>query len=387
MTDLKNIIASHRAQIIKWRRELHTIPETGFNEKKTAAYVADQMTRLGLETRKGIAKNGLVGLMQLEGPGKTVMVRSDMDALPIKEETGLSFSSTHEGTMHACGHDGHMAMVLGAALVTGKLKDKLKGNVKFLFQPAEEGPGGAKPMIEEGVMENPHVDFSIGAHVWPALPKGTVGVKAGRLMAAMDWFTLVIKGKGGHGAMPHMCIDPIDTAAQVINSLQRIVSRRMNPQNPTVVTIGAIKGGSTFNIIPDTVEMQGTTRTFDRTIWESWPERMEQVIKGVCDAAGAEYELDYNQGYPPTLNDAVMAEIAGRCAADTVGADKVVEPEPTMGGEDMSFYLERSKGCFIFLGTGTKGCAPLHNSRFDFDEAVLLTGVELYCRMLLELLG
>jgi amidohydrolase len=390
MTDIKSLVAAQKAAIVDWRRTLHRIPETGYTEKKTSAFIAEQLSRFGLEVTTGIARFGVEGLMSGnaagESNGKTVLIRSDMDALPVKEETGLPFTSTHDGAMHACGHDGHMAMVLGTALVLNSLKEKISGQVKFLFQPAEEGPGGAKPMIEEGVMENPHVDYSIGGHLWPALPEGTVGVKEGPLMAAMDRFDLIISGKGGHGAMPHMCIDPIDTGVQVVNALQRIVSRRMNPLNPTLVTVGSFHGGSTFNIIPDTVKMSGTTRTFDRDIWQSWPERMETVVRGVCESMGATYELDYQQGYPPTINDAEMAEMARRCAIQAVGEDKVVVPEATMGGEDMSFFLEASKGCYLFLGAGREGSAPLHNCRFDFNENVLLTGVETYCRMILELL-
>ena len=242
-------------------------------------------------------------------------------------------------------------------------------------------------MIEEGVLENPHVDYSLGGHLWPALSKGSVGVKTGPLMAAMDWFELRIFGRGGHGAMPHMCVDPIDVGVQVVNALQRVVSRQMNPLNPTVITVGSFHGGTTFNIIPDMVSMSGTTRTFDRTIWQEWPERMEKIVRGVCNSMGATYELDYNQSYPPTVNDADIADLARVCAAEVVGVENVVEPEATMGGEDMSFYLEKTKGCFLFLGVGQEGGAALHNSKFDFDENVLLTGVETYCRIIMNLLG
>ena len=390
MNDLKSIVASHKSEIVDFRRTLHQIPETAFTEEKTSGFVRDRLRELDLDPETGIAKTGLVGLMEGRGPeadqGKTLMIRADMDALSVTEETGHPWTSTHEGRMHACGHDGHMAMVLGAAKVLSTMTDKLNGRIKFVFQPAEEGPGGAKPMVEAGIMENPHVDYVVGAHLWPALEIGKIGIKEGPLMAAMDFFDLTIKGKGGHGAMPHMCIDPVDTAAQVINALQRIASRQMSPISPTVVTIGSIEGGSSYNIIPDTVALKGTTRTFDRDIWVTWPERMEKIIKGVCDSMGAEYTLDYKAGYPPTANDADMAELAGISASRVVGEDNVVAPEPTMGGEDMSFYLEKAKGCFIFLGTGFQGCAPLHNSHFDFDENVLLTGVELFCDMALTLL-
>ena len=390
MTELKSIVEKHKSTIFEYRHTLHRIPETAFTERKTSAFVEEQLNKLGLEMETGIAKHGLTGLMKGSGPnsetGKTLMIRADMDALAVTEETGLPWASTHQGNMHACGHDGHMAMVLGTALVLNTMKERFNGKIKFLFQPAEEGPGGAKPMIDAGVLENPHVDYALGAHLWPALEQGLIGVKEGPLMAAMDFFDLTITGKGGHGAMPHLCIDPIDTAAQVINALQRIASRQMSPISPTVVTIGSINGGSSYNIIPDTVNLQGTTRTFDRDTWVSWPKRMEKIIKGVCHSMGAEYTLDYKVGYPPTFNDTEIAALAEECAIRVVGEDKVTVPESTMGGEDMSFYLEKSKGCFIFLGTGQPGCAPLHNSKFDFDENVLLTGVELFCDMALTLL-
>ncbi len=385
--DIRKLVHDQKNLIINTRRDLHRIPEPAYTEKKTSAYVSEYLKKEGLDIQTGIAQFGVVGLMKLVRPGKTLMIRSDIDALPVTEETGLPFGSTHEGVMHACGHDGHMAMVLGAATVLNKLKDKLNGNIKFLFQPAEEGPGGAKPMIEEGVMENPKVDYSIGCHLWPAVPEGNIGVKAGPLMAAMDRFDLKIIGRGGHGAMPHLCVDALEVGNQVVNALQRIVSRQMNPLQPAVVTIGSFHAGKTFNIIAGEAEMCGTTRTFDRDIWSSWPERMEKIIRGVCESMNAEYELKYTQGYPPTINDESMTEVVRRCAKDVVGGERVIEPEPTMGGEDMAFYLEKSKGCYFFLGVGREGCASLHNPKFDLNEDVLLTGVEMYCHVAFELLG
>jgi len=386
MIDFKKLVGEHNDLISKLRRDLHRIPEPAYTEKKTSAYVADYLKKEGLKVQVGIARYGVVGLVETGNPGKTLMIRSDMDALPVTEETGLDFASTHGDAMHACGHDGHMSMVLTTATILNQIKGNLKGNIKFVFQPAEEGPGGAKPMIEEGVMKNPDVDYSIGCHLWPGIPEGTIGVRTGPLMAAMDRFDLRIIGKGGHGAMPHLCVDAIEVGTQVINALQRIVSRQMNPLSPTVVTVGSFHAGSTFNVIPGEAEMCGTTRTFDREIWMDWPERMEKVIRGVCESMGAEYELDYAQGYPPLLNDAFMADLVRGCAGDVVGKDLVLEPEPTMGGEDMAFYLEKSKGCFFFLGVGREGCASLHNPKFDFDEGILPLGVENYCRVAWKLL-
>ncbi len=385
--EFSKIVKEHEDLIIHFRRDLHKIPEVAYTEEKTSAYIANYLEKEGFEVTKGIAKTGVVALLPLSGPGKTLLVRSDIDALPVEEETGLPFASEHPGVMHACGHDAHMAMVLGAATILKKIGKDLKGNIKFVFQPAEEGPGGAKPMIEEGVMENPHVDYAVGCHLWPAIPEGTVGVRAGRLLAAMDRFDLKILGKGGHGAMPHLCVDALEVGTQVVGALQRIVSRQMNPLTPTVVTVGSFHAGTTFNIIPGVAEMCGTTRTFDRDVWQSWPERMEKIIRGVCESMGAGYELKYSQGYPPLVNDEWMTEVVRRCAVDTVGEEKVVEPEPTMGGEDMAFFLEKAKGCFYFLGVGREGGFPLHNSKFTFNEQVLLTGVEMYCRIAFHLLS
>lgn len=387
MDEIKALIEKYRDKIIQTRRALHRIPEPAYTESKTAEYVANCLEQLGLDVTTGIARFGVLGLQAFPESGKTLMLRSELDALPVQEATGLPFASSHEGAMHACGHDGHMAMVLGAATVLSELSDQLSGHIKFVFQPAEEGPGGAKPMIDEGVMDNPSVDYALGCHLWPGVDEGRVGVRAGALMAAMDRFDLTIKGKGGHGAMPHLCIDALDVGTQIVNSLQRIVSRHMNPLNPTVITIGEFKAGTAFNIIPEMAHLSGTTRTFDTKIWESWAKRIDTVVKGVCQAMGAAYDLEYQPGYPVTVNDPWMAEAIKAIAASVVGPENVVVPEPTMGGEDMSFFLERSKGCFFFLGVGRDGCAPLHNPRFDFNEEVLLTGVEIYCRSAMKLLG
>ena len=386
MIDFKKLARENRDLVSKLRRDLHRIPETAFTEEKTSRYVADYLKDQGLEVETGIARYGVVGRLDGGNSGKTLMIRSDMDALSVTEETGLDFASTHGGVMHACGHDGHMSMALVAATILNEIKNDLKGHIKFLFQPAEEGPGGAMPMIEEGVMENPAVDYSVGCHVWPGIPEGNIGVKAGPLMAAMDRFDLKIIGRGGHGAMPNLCVDALEVGCQVVNALQRVVSRQMNPVNPAVVTVGSFHSGSTFNVIPGEAEMCGTTRTFDRAVWDRFPEQMERIVRGVCESMGASYELDYVKGYPPLINDVEVADVVRRCAEAAVGKERVFEPEPSMGGEDMAYFLERSKGCYFFLGVGREGCASLHNSRFDFNEAALLSGVETFCRIAWELL-
>ena len=386
MGDLRKLVSEHKELIIKTRRDLHRIPEVGYTEEKTSAYVADYLKREGLEVQTGIAQFGVVGLLDSGRPGPTVLIRADMDALLLQEETGLEFASTHDGVMHACGHDAHMAMGLGAATVLNKIKDNFTGTIKFVFQPAEEGPGGAKPMIDEGVMENPKVDYAIGCHVWPEIPEGTIGVRSGPFLAAMDRFDLKIFGKGGHGAMPHLCIDALEVGTQVVNAFQRISSRHMHPLEPIVVTVGSFHAGTTFNIIPEEAEMCGTTRTFNLDIWDSWEPRLEKVIRGVCESMGADFELKFSKGYPPTINNDEISDVVRRCAAEVVGQEKVVEPDQTMGGEDMSFFLQRAKGCFFALGVGREGFAKVHNSKFMFNEDVLTLGVETHCRVALELL-
>jgi amidohydrolase len=289
--------------------------------------------------------------------------------------------------MHACGHDAHMAMGLAAATVLNKIRDNLNGTVKFIFQPAEEGPGGAEPMIKAGVMENPRVDYAIGCHMWPEIPEGTIGVRSGPFMAAMDRFDLKIIGKGGHGAMPQTCVDALEVGTQVVGALQRISSRKIDPLEPVVVTVGSFHAGTAFNIIPDEAVLSGTTRTFDLEIWHSWEARLEKVIRGVCESMGADYEFKFSKGYPPTINDDGMSDLVRRCAAEVVGPDKVIEPAKTMGGEDMSYFLQQAKGCYFVLGTGGDGGSPVHTARFTFNEDVLALGVETHCRYALELLG
>ena len=386
MIDVRQLVQDQKERIIHTRCELHKIPETAYTEKKTSAYVTDYLTKEGLDIRTEIAQYGVMGVLSTGRPGPTLMIRADMDALPISEETGLEFASTHAGVMHACGHDAHMAMVLGAVTVLNALKDELGGTIKFIFQPAEEGPGGAKPMIAAGVMENPQVDYAIGCHVWPELPEGTIGVKAGPFMAAMDFFDIKIIGRGGHGAMPHLCVDALEVGTQVVGALQRIVSRHMNPLEPTVVTIGKFHAGSAFNVIPMTAEMSGTTRTFNPKTWNTWEERLEKVVRGVCQSMGADFELSYRQGYPVTINDDFMAEVTRRCAAKVVGKEQVVEPQSTMGGEDFAYYLQKSKGCFFVLGVGREGSVPVHSSNFDFNPENMCLGVETFCRVALDLL-
>jgi len=384
---IKAQIEPYKEHLITVRRDLHRIPELGFKEEKTSAYVANYLKREGLSVVTGIARTGVVGLLDTGRPGPTLLVRADMDALPITEATGLPFASRHPGVMHACGHDGHTAMALVTATVMNTLKDRINGAIKFVFQPAEEGPGGAKPMIEAGVMDNPRVDYALGCHIWPTIPEGTIGIRAGVLMAAMFRFDITIKGKGGHGAMPQLCVDALETGCQVVAALQRIVSRQMDPLQPSVVTVGKFEAGTAFNVIPETATFCGTARTFDKTTWKRWPEIIETIVKGVSKSMGAGYEMSHEQGYPPTVNDPDMADRMKRIAGEVVGVDRVVVPDKTLGGEDMAFFLERVPGCFFCLGAGNESYAGIHNPRFGFNEDILLSGVETYCRAAIDLLG
>ena len=385
--DISAMVRSQKQQITSLRRDLHQIPEVAFNEHETSKYVARCLDRAGLNIETQVAGTGVVGLLDTGKPGPCLMIRSDMDALPMEEQTGLPFCSQNPGVMHACGHDGHMAMALAAANLLSELKDQFAGSVKFVFQPAEEGPGGAAPMIQAGVMANPQVDYVVGFHVWPAIPEGTLGIKHGVLMAAMDRFDLTIRGEGGHGGMPHLCVDALEVGTQVVSALQRLVSRQINPLHPAVVTVGRFEAGKAFNVIAEEAILIGTTRAMDRDLWQSWPKRLEKIIAGVCGSMGAQYDLSYQPGYPPLANDESMCALAKECALQTVGAEKILEPQPTMGSEDMAFFLEQAPGCMLFLGVGQPGCMPLHNPRFDFNEDVLGTGVEMYCRLVLRLLG
>jgi amidohydrolase len=385
--NIKEITQENLAEVVQHRQFLHRIPELALCEEKTAAYVIECLGKLPLDVRTGIAGHGVVGFLDTGRPGPNLLIRADMDALPITEKTGLPFASTHDGVMHACGHDAHMAMVLASAKIICDLSDRLSGTIRFIFQPAEEGPGGALPMIKAGVMDDPKVDYAVGCHVWPDIPEGTIGVRDGVLMAAMDQFDLSIIGKGGHGANPHQCIDALEIGCQVVGALQRIASRQMNPLTPTVVTVGSFHAGTVFNVIPDTAQMSGTTRTFDREIWDSWPKRLEKIIAGICNAMRAQYEFKFEKGFPPLVNNKEMAAVVRRSAEATVGKSRTVEPDPSMGGEDMAYYLERSKGCFFCLGTGRENGPTIHNARFDFNEQIMATGVEMYCRTVLDLLG
>jgi amidohydrolase len=326
----------------------------------------------------------LQGGLAPSGDGPTLLLRADMDALPIHEESGEPFASTVPGRMHACGHDGHTAILLAVAGVLSRRRDRLPGNVKFVFQPAEEDPGGARPLIEAGVLRDPTVDAAVGLHLWTQLPAGTVGTSPGPLMASADEFTLEIRGRGGHAAAPHVCIDPVVAAAHVITALQTIVSRSTDPLQSAVLTVARVDAGEgAYNVIPDRATLRGTARAFDPAVRAAFPERIERVARGVCEALGATHELRWQPYYPPVVNDPAVAAVVASEARRLLGDDRVFEDVRSMGAEDMAFYLREVPGCFFFFGAAnpSKGAVhPHHNPRFKIDEDVLAPAAELLVR-------
>lgn len=389
LSRIRSAIQSLQPQLVEWRRRLHQRPELGFKEHLTAEFVAQKLQEWGIEHHPGIAKTGIVatirGEYNLESQNpKVLAIRADMDALPIQEENEVSYRSQHDGVMHACGHDGHTAIALGTAYYLSQHTKDFAGTVKIIFQPAEEGPGGAKPMIEAGVLKNPDVDAIIGLHLWNNLPLGTVGVRSGALMAAVECFRCTILGKGGHGAMPHQTVDSVVVAAQVVNSLQTIVARNVNPLDSAVVTVGELHAGTALNVIADTARMSGTVRYFNPSFENYFEQRIEQIIAGICQSHGASYDLEYWRLYPPVINDSKMAELVRSQAVEVIETPVGIVPEcQTMGGEDMSFFLQEVPGCYFFLGSANpnKNLAyPHHHPRFDFDETALGMGVEIFVR-------
>lgn len=398
LSRVRREIQALQPQLVEWRRRLHQRPELGFKEYITAEFVAQKLQEWGIEHQTGIAKTGIVatiaGSMQedrckrqnsqtIQNP-RVLAIRADMDALPVQEENEVPYKSQHDGIMHACGHDGHTAIALATAYYLSQHRDDFAGTVKIIFQPAEEGPGGALPMIEAGVLKNPDVDAIIGLHLWNNLPLGTVGVRSGALMAAVELFNCTILGKGGHGAMPHQTVDSVVVAAQIVNALQTIVARNVDPIDSAVVTVGELHAGTAHNVIAASARLSGTVRYFNPKFEGYFGQRIEQIIAGICQSYGATYNFEYWQLYPPTINNAGMAELVRSQAAEVIETSVGIVPEcQTMGGEDMSFFLQEVPGCYFFLGSANpdKDLAyPHHHPRFDFDETALGMGVEIFVR-------
>jgi amidohydrolase len=365
------------AEVIATRRDIHAHPELGFQEVRTAGIVAERLRTYGYDVHEGIGVTGVVGVMRGRTPGKTIMLRADMDALPLPEETGRPFASRDDGKMHACGHDGHVAMLLGAARAISERADRLAGTIVLCFQPAEEGYGGAKKMVDEGMLERFGVERAYGLHLFSQLETGILGFREGPFYASSDSIEIRITGFGGHGAAPHLSIDPILVAAEFVASVQKVVSRQIDPLEPAVVTIGAFHGGTTHNVIPSSVTLMGTVRAFDRGVREKMAERIERVLKGVCDASGATYTFDYLWRYPVTSNDAAQTHYVRALAERTIGAARVITSEKHMGAEDFSFFAERVPASYFVLGCSGDPTTsfPHHHGKFDIDEAALATGV------------
>jgi len=384
-------IKKHEAEIIKIRRFLHMNPELSNREFETANLIASKLLSLGLEVKTGIAKTGVTGLLRGETQGLTIGLRADMDALPIQERTNVPFKSLNPGVMHACGHDIHMSIALGTAMVMSALKDDINGNIKFIFQPAEEGApageeGGAKRMIQEGVLEAPSVGAIFGLHVWPE-ELGQVFFSSGPIMASSDWFQITIQGKSAHGARPHEGIDAIALASQVVISLQSIVSRAVDPTDPAVVTIGKIKGGTKANIIAENVTIEGTIRTLSDTNRRKIPRLIEDVARGITDSFDANSIFEYHKGAPPLYNHPDLASILIPTLTRVLGDKNVKQINPQMVAEDFSYFCQEIPGFYLLLGVkapDTPAAAPLHSPFFNPDERSIPLGIKIMCHLLVD---
>ncbi len=363
------------------RRDFHMHPELGFQEFRTAGIVARELTALGLEVTTGVGGTGVTALIEGGRPGPVVLLRADMDALPITEETGAAYASQNPGVMHACGHDGHTAILLTVARMLFAQRGELAGTVKLAFQPAEEGLGGAEKMIEDGVLDNPKVDYALALHVWNEKPLGWIGVSDGPSMAGGEIFKIKVVGKGGHGAAPHLTVDPILASAQVVSALQGIVARNVGPLETAVVSVCTIHGGETFNVIPPSVEMTGTIRTFEQSVRRKVLERFEKTVQTVAEGLGCRAEVEVNRLTPAVINDNGLARRVQETARalfpeSTLDTGNYV----TMGSEDMAYIMEKVPGSFIFIGSANpeKGLdAAHHHPKFDIDEAALPRGAAL----------
>lgn len=368
------------------RRNFHMHPELGFREIRTGGIVAKELEGLGIEVTKGVGKTGVVGMLEGAKPGPTLLLRFDMDALPITEETGTEYASQNPGTMHACGHDGHTAIGLTVAKILNEHKNDLAGNIKFCFQPSEEGNngeevGGAQMMMRDGVLASPKVDMTLSLHLWNEKPLGWVGVAKGPVMAGAEEFQVKIIGKGGHGAIPNQTIDPVVAAANIVNALQSIVSRNVAPLETAVVSVTTIHGGTAFNVIPKDVTLQGTIRTFDKRVRQRVYERFEQITTGIAEAMGCQVEIKTKHITPALVNDDAITEKVQQTAAQVLSdSDLDTAGYLTMGAEDMAFMQEKVPGCYFFIGSNDPSRNldyGHHHPKFDFDEEALVRGVAL----------
>ncbi|MGQ9646353.1 MAG: M20 metallopeptidase family protein [Thermodesulfobacteriota bacterium] len=387
---LREKINEMKDWLVDIRRTIHKRPELGFEEVETSKLISEWLQKFGLEVKRGMAKTGVVGLLKGRKPGKTVAIRADMDALPMDEINRVPYASQIKGKMHACGHDAHVTILLGVARFFSWIPDQVMGNIKWIFQPAEEGGGGGRIMVEEGVLENPKVDAIFGAHVFPLLPVGKVGIYEREGLASADRFTIKIIGKGGHAASPHLCKDPILAAGHLITQIHTIVSRDVNPLESGVITIGKVNGGTASNIIPDEVELVGTVRSLSPQVREGLKARIEQVTQGVTHSFSMDYRYNFEYGYPVLINNTEMSRLIASACSRGIGKENVEVLKPSMGGEDFAYYLEKVPGSFFRLGCRNEARGivhPYHSSLFDIDEEVLPFGVEMFVRIVSEYLG
>ena len=392
--DIDRLAKEVESRVIEWRRDFHQNPELGNREFNTSEKVAEHLRRLGMEVQTKVAHTGVVGILRGKKDTPVVALRADMDALPVTELADVPFASKNKGVMHACGHDAHTAMLMGVAEVLSKMKDRLPGTVKFIFQPAEEGSppgeeGGAWLMIKQGVLESPKPDAIFGLHVSPFAPVGTIAFRAGGMLASSDRFKVVVKGKGTHGAMPWAGVDPIVTASQIILGFQTIISRQTNlTVTPAVITVGTIKGGTRPNVIPGEVEMEGTTRGFDPAIRKEIHERMEKMAKSIAESAGATAEVTIFRGVPVTYNDPQLTAQMTPTLQRVAGPGKALPAPQNTGAEDFAFFQEKIPGLFIILGTNPPGKKPVpnHSPHFTIDESALVLGVRALSNLAVDFL-
>jgi len=388
ISDLREGAQEIASSVIADRRAIHSRPELAYQERETAALVAARLAGVGIEHRTGVGRTGVVGLIRGTRPGRTVLLRADMDALPILEESTGPYASTNAGVMHACGHDGHTAMLLGAARLLQERRDQLAGSVKLMFQPAEEGGAGAVRMIEDGLLTDPPVDAAFALHVTHGTPTGTLIARAGPVLAGANSFAITVSGRGGHASRPHQTIDPVVLASEIVVALQTLVSREVEPGVPAVVTLGALQAGTTFNVIPDRAVIKGTIRAYDDALMRHLEDRVRQTASGLATALRGSAELELVMHYPPTVNDAAMVQLAG-AGLRRLGA-QVSEGAPIMAAEDFSFVLQKVPGAMLQLGVRAPGWAeprPTHTAQFDLDEAALPLGAAAYAAVAVEFLG
>lgn len=378
-------------ELTRWRRELHQHPQTAFEETFASEFIAQRLIEMGITPHRGLATTGVVGTLQgrrpAEGEIRAIGLRADIDALDIHEETGLPYASVYPGKMHACGHDGHTTMLLGAARYLSETKD-FSGTVHFIFQPAEENEGGGRVMVEEGLFDKFPMDAVFGMHNWPGIPVGQFASCPGPIMAAFDVFQIKVTGRGSHAAKPHESIDPIIVGSQIVTALQSIASRQTNPQDQIVVSVTQIHAGDTWNVIPTTAVIRGTVRTFRKEVQDATEASMDKIVQGVCSAYGAQGELRYERRYPATINSPREAGWTTEVLKQTFGAANVNEaPQPSMGGEDFSFMLQKRPGSYIWAGNGsTAGDRLLHNPHYDFNDDLLPLGATYWARLVEHLL-